>query len=293
MKKLKKKTKKSVDHWLRNSLKVHSFVGLSLAGGKTDKTCIAVLEYYPDPGKIFLKELKDKINSEDGKTSSDLELHKALEKISTPLEMIAFDVPLQLPKCIRCQLKCPGYDVCQEPEIKWLRKFYIKNNLEKKPIRQFTPYTERCIENYLRTELEEAFNLPHALGANAAPLTARAHYLSRRLNVECIEVFTKLSLWRIGRSLGVQKSYLRYHKHSIEGEDIREAIIKHLIQKDFTFIYSEDIKTLIANTHAFDAFLCGLTAVLKFTQQVEKRPKGFPKSESWIEIPKKDIIWPK
>ena len=116
-------------------------------------------------------------------------LHKAIEKIDTPLESIAFDVPLQLPKCIRCQLKCPGYEVCQEPEIKWLRKFYISRNLKKKPMRGFTPYTERCVDNYMRTELEEVFHPPHALGANAAPLTARAYYISRRLTTHVLKYF--------------------------------------------------------------------------------------------------------
>ncbi|MCB0357681.1 MAG: DUF429 domain-containing protein [Bdellovibrionales bacterium] len=233
----------------------------------------------------------EKIKSTE-KISADLAVHRIIEQIEAPLESVAFDVPLQLPKCVRCQLSCPGYEICQEPEIKWLRKFYVSRNIKKKPERGFTPYTERCVENYLRTELEEVFHPPHALGSNAAPLTARAHFIARRLQVPAIEVYPKLSLWRIGRALGVQKSYLRFHKHSISGEEIREAIISYLIKKDIAFIYHQDVKVLIASPHAFDAFICGLTAVLKFNKQVEPRPKGFPRDEQWIAIPKQDLVWP-
>ena len=262
-----------------------------MAGGKTDKTCLTILEYFPGPGKIFLKEVVEKIKTDD-KKSADEALFDALRAIKNPIESIAFDVPLQLPKCIRCELKCPGYERCQEPEIKWLRKFYIQLNLNRKPKKIFTPYTERCVDNFIRTELEENFNPPHALGANAAPLTARAHYISRRLEKPCIEVYPKLSLWRIGRSLGIQKSYLRFHKHVITGEETRTAIIQHLVEKDIAFIYHQDIKHLVANPYAFDSFICALTGVLQFTNQVEKRPKGFPKSEKWLAIPKETLDWP-
>jgi hypothetical protein len=37
------------------------FIGVSLAGGKSDKACVAVLEYYREKNKIFLSRLFDKI----------------------------------------------------------------------------------------------------------------------------------------------------------------------------------------------------------------------------------------
>ena len=60
VKKPKPANKNSVDFWLKKSLKVHRFVGLSLGGGKTDKTCLTILEYYPGPGKYFSKKLSKK-----------------------------------------------------------------------------------------------------------------------------------------------------------------------------------------------------------------------------------------
>ncbi len=249
------------------------------------------MEYYPNQNKIFLKEIYEKIKGNEDE-SSDLILHDLIESVEGPVEYVAFDVPLQLPKCMRCNLKCPGYEVCTEPEIKWLRKNYLLKNLKSKPRKVFTPYTERCVENYLTSELEEIFHPPHALGANAAPLTARAHFISRRISTPAIENFPKLSLWRIGKSLGVQKSYLRSHKHAVDGEEVREAILRQLIDKDIAFIYAQDVRAMIKNSYVFDAFVGGLTAVLKFNNQVEKRPRGFPKGESWVEIPKDKIVWP-
>src|SRR6185312_5418436 len=47
------------------SPKFHRFIGISLGGGKTDKTALSVIEYYPIQRKIFLSRLFDKIQSED------------------------------------------------------------------------------------------------------------------------------------------------------------------------------------------------------------------------------------
>lgn len=263
---------------------------MSLGGGKTKKTSLAIVEYFPNQKKIFLKEIHHKIMAVD-EISADAQLHKLIQEVPNPVEIVAFDAPLQLPKCMRCRLKCPGYDDCEEPEMVWLKKAYRKFNENKKPKRFCTPYTERCVEFYLSTEMEEVFHPSHALGANAAPLTARAHFVSRRLDLPCIEVMPKVSLWRIGRSLGVQKSYLRFHKHAVEGEGIREAILKQLIERDIAFIYAQDVRTMIADAHAFDAFICALTAFLKFTKQVEKPPRGFPADEAWVDIPKASVSW--
>lgn len=273
------------------SLKVHHFMGVSLGGGKTDKTCIALLEYYPDQNKIFLSRLFEKIKTQ-GEISSDQQVHKIVSELPGKMESVAFDVPLQLPKCIRCKLKCPGYENCKEPEIVWMWKHYRKRNESKRPTKLFTPYTERCVEFFLQTELEETFHPPHALGANMAPLTARAHFMTRRLRSrKNIEVAAKVSLWRIGRALNISKDHLRFHRHSFGGEDSRRAILNRLIEKDIAFLYVQDVKAMAENTHCFEAFICALTGVLAFKGQTEPRPKGFPRSEGWVEMPRKSLEW--
>jgi hypothetical protein len=271
--------------------KHHRFIGVSLGGGKTDKTCLSVIEYYPAQGKIFLSRLFDKIKSE-GEVSADLQLHRLIAQMPPPVENVAFDVPLQLPKCLTCVHRCPGFEDCQEPEILWMWKHYRAQAKKKSPPRLFTPYTERCVEQYLQTELEEPFQLGHALGSNLAPLTARAQFIIRRLDFPVVEVFPKLSLWRIGNALHIAKSHLRYHRHWEGGQTSRQTVLSKMMDKNLAFIYDQDVKILIESPQAFDSFLCALTGLLSFLGHCESRPKGFPRKESWIEIPKKIFPWP-
>lgn len=261
-----------------------------MSGGKTDRSCVAIIEYYPKQKKSFLTHIENKIKT-DINASCDQKVLDIIHSEGPGMEYVAFDAPLKLPKCMRCQLKCPGYEVCDESEIQWLRRSYAAKNKNKKPKKSFTPYTERCAENFISTELEEVFNVSHALGSNLAPLTARAIFLNRRLGVKSLEVFPKLSLWRIGRSLGIQKSYLRNYSHPIDGAQIRQNILMKMIEEDIIFIYDQDVKMMIENNQAFNAFLVTMTAVLKFLGQVEKKPKKFPRSEGWIEIPNQSILW--
>jgi hypothetical protein len=272
------------------SFKRHHFAGVALAGGKSDKTCVAFVEYYPDQNKIFLSELTDKIKTE-GEISSDHYLIEALDKSRYDLKFIGFNAPLTTPECLRCKLKCPGLEKCQQPEVQWMWEHYRQQVKKKKNHKLFTPYTERCVEQYIASDLEEPFAIQHALGANQAPLWARAQYLLKRLHAPAIEVFPKLSLWRIGLSLDIQKSHLRFHKHQVGGDEARFAILKELVRREIAFLYEQDVRLMVDSANAFDAFICAITAVLKFKGQCEKPAKGFPLSGGWIEIPKLDLLW--
>jgi hypothetical protein len=265
------------------------FAGVFLGGGKSDKTCLAFLEYYSDKNKLFLTHLSDKIKG-DGDVSGDLVLFEELSGFQKP-EFVGINAPLSLPKCIRCKLKCPGFEICEEKEIQWMWDIYRNSKSKRKSRRLFTPYTERCADLYLNSVFEEPFHVDGALGSNRAPLFARAHFLKRRLKLDMIEVSPKMSLWRIGRSLNIQKSYLRFHKHAADGDKFRAAILKELVSRDIAFLYEQDVRLMVENPNAFDAFICALTAVLKSKGQCEGQPKAFPKGEAWIEIPSQDIIW--
>lgn len=269
---------------------VHRFIGISLGGGKADKACIAVLEYYPKHKKVFLSRLVEKIKS-DEVHSADFKIHEIIGQYHNEIESIAFDVPFNLPFCLNCSKPCPGIESCKEEHIEWMWDYTRKLHKKKKPRKLFTSYTQRCVEMYLSTELEEPFILQHAMGANTAPLLARAMYIKRRINLPCIEVFPKLSVWRVGRSLNVMKSHLRFHKHSIGGDESRREILKALSTHNVVFVYDQDVKLMIENNHAFEAFICGLTAFLKSKDMTEARPEGFPEREDWIEFPKSSIRW--
>jgi hypothetical protein len=163
-----------------DSLRMVRFAGVSLGGGKTDKTAVAVIDYFPDQKRVFLRTLKDKLSGKDGATADEA-LYVLLTKEESDLSLIAFDVPLQLPKCFRCELRCPGVEKCVQPEVKWMRNVHKGRAKEKRPNKMFTPYTERAAEIFIAHKLEEAFHPPHAMGSNAAPLTARARFLPRRI----------------------------------------------------------------------------------------------------------------
>ncbi|MES3038471.1 MAG: DUF429 domain-containing protein [Bdellovibrionota bacterium] len=268
------------------------FLGLSLAGGKTDKACLSLLEYYPDQKRLFLSKIFEKIKS-DSTISADLKIHEIIMQYQAQTKTIAVDIPWKLPLCLSCKLTCPGFENCNADHIQWMWKWSEKNLQPKKPKKVFTPYTQRAAEMYLATELDERIVLPHVMGSNSAPLVARAAFILRRLNIPAIEVHPRLTLWRLGSQLEVQKNHLRRHKHSVSGEDSRRTILAALEEKNLAFVYAADRKLMISNSHAFDSFLCALTAFLEHMGYTEDKPADFPKDESWINFPVKNVPWNK
>lgn len=269
-------------------LQIKRYVGIHLGGSKSDKTCAAVIEYYPKHHKAFLSRLHSHIGPE-GNQSSDLKLHHILTHGEDPISILAIDAALSWPKCVKCELKCPGYESCNEQEIKWMWNWHKKRGKSKKPNKIFAPYTQRCVELYLAEELEKSFYPPEALGANMAPMLARAHFILRRLKVKTIEVYPPLSLWRIGLDIGVSKGTLTFAKQSVEGEENRLTILKKLVECGLVFIYEQDIRAMAQHADIFDALICALTAYLYDQDLCEPRPKGFPKSEAWLSFPKSSM----
>lgn len=271
-------------------LKVVRFAGVSLGGGKTDKTSVAILDYFPEQKRVFLRGLREKVAGKHAakpgdEITADEALLSVLNEEESDLAIIAFDVPLTLPVSIG------GSTKDEERVLTWMRKQHVRRSKEKRPNKMFTPYTERAAEIYIANELEEPFHPPHALGSNAAPLTARAQYLKKRLRQTLIETYPKLTLWRVGQALHMPKSHLRFHRHAVDSDEARHYILKTLIEKEIAFVYQQDLKTMVEHNTAFEAFLCALTAFLHYRGQTEKRPRDFPKTESWIDFPVKNIHW--
>lgn len=274
----------------RSALNKIHFAGLAIGGSKSDKTSLASIEYYPEQNKIFLHEIVDKIKNE-GELSADTQIVELMSRSEFKFNTVALNAPLTAPPCVTCKLKCPGVESCKVSSVSWMWDHYHRQVLQKKNHKLFSPYTERWVDHFLSTDLEEPIPFIQALGANTAPLWARTQFLIKRIQSPKIEVNTKLSLWRIGNSLHVAKSHLRFHKHQIDGDFSRRALIHELVARNLAFFYEQDIRILVENVQAFDAFLCALTAVLKFKGQCEGRPKTTPQKAGWIEIPKVDIIW--
>ncbi|MBX2988935.1 MAG: DUF429 domain-containing protein [Bdellovibrionaceae bacterium] len=266
------------------------FLGLALSGGKADKASLAVVDYYPKHRKVFLSKLVDQIRNEPD-FSADTRICELVEQFSEDAVSLSLDVPWRLPTSLRHANSRVGIETSKEPHVLWMWEHYRKINKKKKPKRIFTPYTERCVEMYVASELEEPFILNQALGANNAPLLARAAHLERRLKIPLIEVAPKISLWRIGRSLNIMKSHLRFHRHAVGGDEARKAILENLAQNNVVFLYAQDQKAMVENNHAFEAFITALTGFLKYKKLTEPRPTGFPEDEDWIEFPVPEIRW--
>jgi hypothetical protein len=266
-----------------------SFLGLSLSGGKTDKASLALIEYFPQQKKVFLSRLVHSIKAEESR-SADAKIIDLLQGLEGSVESVAVDNAWNPPFCFtQCEAHCGGLEVCSKPHILWLRQHFLKMKKKKKTTKLFTPYTQRCIENFVLTELEESFQMPHAMGANSAPLLARARYLKKRSEKPWFEVFPPLSVWRMGRHLNIKKSDLRSYRKSAVGEACRRQILTSLQEHDVVFLYKDDVNSMIHSVHAFDAFICAYTLFLKFTQQTETRPDNFPAEEDWIEFPKLEL----
>lgn len=202
------------------------------------------------------------------------------------VDSLSVDHPWQVPQCLRCQLKCPGYETCDQPQIRWFWLQFEKEKKRKKTFKIFTPYTQRCVETIIALQLETPFEISHALGANSAPLLARAQFLHRRTpQVKWLEVFPPLSVWRLGRHLKMKRSDLKSYRKSAVGEACRRQILDNLQKHDVVFLYKEDVQAMVQSVHAFDAFICAYTGFLKAVQQTEKRPLSFPEGEDWIEFP--------
>ncbi len=243
-----------------------------------------MIEYYPQQKRVFLAKLFEKIKTEDH-LSADLKLVQLIQQFEDEAEFLTFDVPLSLPKCIRCQLRCPGYENCNEGEILYFRDLLVEVNRNKKPKKVFTPYTQRCVDAYLNFKMEEKIEVHHALGGNLAPLTARALFLKRQVKIETLETNTKVAVFRIGEQLKISKSHSKFHKHAVGGDESRQIILQKLVEHKGVFIYQQDLKSMVENNHAFEAFICAYMGFLKKQHMTEDRPSKFPKEEAWVEIP--------
>jgi predicted nuclease with RNAse H fold len=264
---------------------MNRYAGLSLLGGKSDRTCLALIEYYPRHNKIFLHQIYENVTGTK-EASADKVLIETIKSFEPDLKMVGLDAPLQFPKCVGCKLRCPGFEECKEPEVKWMREEYWDAAKTKKNLKWFTPYTQRAVEIYLQRHLEQPYFMHEALGANMAPLTARASFIQRRFQLPFVEVFPEISFIRLGKWLGLGAEHFETQGRAFERDYARQAFINALVERKMIFLYQQDIQRLIDNSDAFDAFLCGLTAYLMDMGKCEPRPKGFPKTESWIAIPK-------
>ncbi|MEK6580566.1 MAG: DUF429 domain-containing protein, partial [Bdellovibrionota bacterium] len=274
--------------------KSQRYIGLELSGAKNNKTAIAALEFYPKEKKIFLLDTYDRITSES-EQSSDQALLEMIREIGDSISLIAVNVPLELPPCIRCtRKKCPFPAKCADPSVRHMRQA-VRKAIKQNPgprILEFTPYTQRPIEIWLRYQVlpripESArFEIDEALGGNRGPLTARMNFLKRHLSdFSIIEAWPKLSVSILAAQMGLGKRVISSYRHLEQGSHARWEILEGLSKHHGIFIYDRDMRKLSASLAGFDAFICAYTALLSDTGRCTKIPSGFPQDSGWVQFP--------
>lgn len=265
------------------------FLGLSLGGGKTHRTHLAVVDYFVDKDKVFLTHLFRDLGEENG-VSGDTLLVDLIKKNSENLHSMSVDYPVIPPVCFGCPSKCHGVEVCKEEEVRWMWNFYNKLDVKKRPNKIFTPYSERAVDQWLSHEMEIPVPHDHALGSNRGPLFVRGQYLRKRLDkIKTFEVQPRMTVWRVGRALKISKTPLLFYKNSVDGEEHRQTFLDKLVDKEWLFIYSQDLKYMARDGFVFDAVMAAYTGFLNYKQLCEKPPKGFPKKAAWLLFPKEDF----
>lgn len=273
--------------------KSYQFFGISLGGGKGAKTSLSLLEYFPSEKKLFLSDLFINIKSSE-QFSADSELIDLIESHRRSLKMIGIDVPLSLPPCVQCRLRCPGHEDCDVSEVQWMRHRFMKMGRgrdKKRPNRMFTPYTERCIEQYIQSEIGVDLASDHALGANKGPLALRGRYLKKRLPKALLkEVNTRVSFFRLAKSLGLRKSLQKNYRQLVKGDEARLQFLESLSEKDLCFFYHRDFQAMLKDLNAFESFLSAFLCFLSYKKKCEPLPKGLPLKKDWVLIPKENWL---
>lgn len=279
---------------------VHRYLGLSLGGAKSNKTCLTVLDFYRKQKKAFVVESFLGIGSEkDDQADSELtaddvllslvdELSKDLSKDNSAIRIVGVDAPLTLPPCLLgCDVDCRGYSDCKKEEIQWMNDQYLIAKENRSKLKHFTPYSQRPVDLYFRYKYpDENLFQDETMGANLAPQAARMNYLKRHLeHLRLIEVWPKLSLYHIHESLNLTKTEVLNYRDIEEGVTVREKIIERLVEKASIFIYERDLKKFITNVGAFDSFLCAWSALQTDLNSVVKIDSDLPVESGWIQIP--------
>jgi hypothetical protein len=273
-------------------------VGLELVGVKIDKSCLVVLDHYPERKRLLMVELIQ--NAPESKEipppdQVDQKLVQLINDKASPKENFAglgVHAPLTLPPLFEQGLgtkKIPWMQQNKNPEVRWMKEVW--DSLSPQP-KAFSPYLQRPTEIWLRFMTKDHFNVSEGFGANTAPLLARMLFLQPYLPIPINEVFPKASVARIVSSLGMPKWIGAMYSDLEKGIEAREEFLKFFSKKcPQIFIYQRDFDTLIQNLNAFNAWICALTQHLCANSCFEKPPEGYPKNAHFIRIPPRNIDW--
>jgi hypothetical protein len=276
-------------------------LGLELSGPKSDRSAMAVMDYHPKTQKLILVDIQTELGPQENQ-SADEALYTNIQLMSLESRHItglAIHGPISLPPGFEMGGKSvkntagpkkgpPGYSA-QNQQIEWMFQVWKRIHPQPKP---FVPYLQRPCEIFLRYMMPEKFQIPDGLGANSAPIAARLNFLKPYLAMPLQEVFPKASVSRLVTSLGMSRAVFRDYLDMERGIHTRELFFESLSKKlPQIFLYEKDLEMCIVHISAFNAFVSALTQHLIFRKQCDLPPKNFPRSASWIYVPKRQIKW--
>jgi len=197
-------------------------------------------------------------------------------------DVICIDAPLSLPPCVPCTLPCPGTIRCVVPEVVLMRAAWEERRRQDrgekaeradKRIKLPQPYLDRAFETFARTYFEHpvlsgTFELEAALGANRAPVTARALRLYRELRTRfphALIIETNTALATLGWSLtaGYHLTSLLELRSAVNGRSTRAGLLKRLEQRQIALrsatLHEELFTDFAANSFVFHAAMACLT----------------------------------
>jgi len=285
---------------------VSRYIGLSLGGAKSERTCVTVIDYYHQQDKAFVVDIFDSIgpeadlNADDvllsiieelfGNESEHKEEREFMASFGQPsVRILAADAPLSFPPCLlECEKSCGGYEECKRPAVKWMRAQYTKQKKVNSRTKHFTPYSQRPVDLYFRYKYpRENLFQDETMGANIAPQAARMSYVRRKLpaDLRLIEVWPKLAVFSVQKALRMTQRDVLDYRHLERGVHIRSRFIERLAEKTSLFVYDRDLKKFVTNVCAFDSLVCAWVALLTDLDKVQKFRSDLPLDTGWIQVP--------
>lgn len=275
-----------------SKIKKQRIIGLELLGAKNNKSAISIIDYYPDESKLFLIDLIQEVEPEKSETN-DQALLRTIKSHSIKNTLLSINAPTTLPPFFQKNTrKFSSIENWVKSEIKLAQERKLSNKTPPK-LREFTPYTQRPVEIWLRYNVIPnlpkgiQFDVDETFGGSRAPIAARMHFLSNSLkNYEIIEVLPKLSVIKMAHVLKLGQRHINKYRHLDLGKSARVHILNSIADELNVFIYENDFKTLSKNLNCFDAFISGLTGYFFRLDKCQKPPRNFPLSSGWVTYPK-------
>lgn len=271
-----------------------SFAGLELGGGKSDRTALIHLEYFPQENRFFLRNIQSNLGASALDSADDI-LIEEIHKIDATA--IGVNAPLGFPPYLTCDenLLVPP-EMSEDASVIWMMEEAKRAGLGPKKLP--TPYTQRALDVYLRTRVQTKFefdlHLEETMGAGRAPLATRMRYLaSQSPGIEYFEALPRLALVILAEWYRIPGRELRRYRDIEEGAGHRLSIL-HYLQNDLRerglpqlFLYDADMEGVARDLPAFNALLCGMMVVYQHVGLIEKPDSDFQLEWGYMIIPKR------